>query len=247
MEWLNCGYLPYLALSHFQDANCCVKMKSRGLLGCLPPELELTFYPYADDDDDTDVENSGMLQCISKRQVFPLESGGFTLFLFVDFANMHSIRALRVVSEWLHQAGSGREKVICVPNQSLHDLTIKTSYVRRASKQRPEILRGTGFFHFPITQKHRATLIRFLNVTCVPSIVVINNSNGRIASKLGWELICREHKVVERLIEKKKTACNCSDTDNDGFFCSKLLVEWQEGRSGFRTMPFWWWLSRWFI
>ena len=159
------------------------------MLGCLPSELELPFYPYADDDVvNNDVENCGMLECIDKRQLFPLESGGFTLFLFVDVANMHSIRALRVVSEWLHHAGSGREKVVCVPNQSLRDLAINTS--KRASKRKPVILRGTGFFHFPLTQKHRATLIRVLNVTCVPSVVVINNSNGRIASKWGCCCCC---------------------------------------------------------
>ena len=79
------------------QVDCFVKMRSRGLLGCLPSELELPFYPYADDDVvNNDVENCGMLECIDKRQLFPLESGGFTLFLFVDVANMQSIRALRV-------------------------------------------------------------------------------------------------------------------------------------------------------
>lgn len=228
-------------------------MKRRGVLSCLPSELELPFYPYSDDHDD--VENRrGMLECgIGKRRVFPLESGGFTLFLFVDFACRHSTRALRVVSEWLHHAGTGREICICVPNQIyLHDtfcaedLMVKSSasYARRASKQKPQFLRGTGFFHLPITQKHRATLVRVLNATCAPSVIVVNNSNGRIASKWGWEAICRERKSIEtwslnrRIIEKEKAAYN-----SDGF-SSKLLVEWQEGRSG---LPCWWWLWMWFL
>eukprot|EP00804_Cyclotella_cryptica_P026900 CCRYP_019605-RA/>CCRYP_019605-RA protein AED:0.00 eAED:0.00 QI:218/1/1/1/0/0/2/187/249 len=120
----------------------------------------------------------------------------FTLFFFVDYTNKQSLSAISVVRKWFQYAlktnGKSQNKsarsgnrVICIPNHP-------TEVDALGSGRKPSSLSHSGFYELPFYHSSRFTLIRLLNVTRVPSIIVVANRDGKIVTHYGWEAIERE-------------------------------------------------------
>ncbi|KAL7480107.1 hypothetical protein ACHAW6_005818 [Cyclotella cf. meneghiniana] len=192
-----------------------------------------------------------------------LRSGDtFTLFLFADYTNRQSLIAISVVSKWFHYAlktecrsqiestHSGN-RVICIPNHPTQIDAVGSS--RKAS-----ILKRSGFYELPFHHPLRFTLIRLLNATRVPSVIVVANCNGKIVTHYGWEAIdsegsdgrCLDQWLHRQCLESKRhhdSRCKDPESDNtlcDSNFDSQVVNEWKKGRSG---LPCWWHLLSWLI
>jgi hypothetical protein len=174
----------------------------------------------------------------------------FTLFFFIDCTNRQSLLAVSVVSKWFQYSLNGRNKgdsdseynqsdnrVICVPNHP-------------TQSHNASMLLNSGFYELPFHHSSRFTLIHLLNVSRVPSIIVVKNNTGRIISSLGWEAIEREGRdggILDQAIERNALGSkkNCNDCKDHGtsidssIFDSQVVNEWKKGRSG---LPCWWYL-----
>lgn len=167
----------------------------------------------------------------------------FTLFFFVDCTNRQSMLAMSIVSKWFHHSlnekkatqdkhNASGNRVICVPNQSTQNHNVS-------------ILANTGFYELPFNHSSRLALLFLLNAKRVPSIIVVQNNNGRIITPYGWEAIEREGREggsLDQWIERNAFETKKGANDRDGnaqsnVFDSNVVSEWDEGRSG---LPCWW-------
>jgi hypothetical protein len=147
---------------------------------------------------------------------------GFTLFLFVDATNIQSLNAISKASYWFHVVFSNRQHegnkgrvvttndsiVICITNHPSveeleediigqeEDVTIR--HIHTSSKAVPScpLLTNSGFFHITFHHDKRQALLHLLGVTRVPTIVVVNNVDGWIVTRYGWEAIDREYDTL---------------------------------------------------
>jgi hypothetical protein len=178
----------------------------------------------------------------------------FTLFFFVDCTNRQSLLAISVVSKWFQYALNKKDTaqnqsgniVICIPNHP-------------KSAQNESILLHSGFYELPFHHPKRLVLLHLLNASRVPSILVVENSNGKILTQFGWEAIEREgydggkldNWIERQLLERKKcwddSSCDGTDDNNrtsSRLFDSQVVKAWRRGRSG---LPCWWHLLSWFF
>lgn len=206
---------------------------------------------------------------------------GFTLFLFVDATNIQSLNAISKVSYWFHVVFSNRQqevgnegrvgttndsRVICITNHpSVEELeediigqeedTVTIRHIHTSSKAVPScpLLTNSGFFHIPFHHDKRQALLRLLGVTRVPTIVVVNNVDGRIVTRYGWEAIDREYDTLANWIEcdlitgrskKDDVHDGCERDDEVRRFESNVVLEWNKGNSG---LPLSWHLLSWII
>ena len=118
------------------------------------------------------------------------------------------------------------------------------------------MLINSGFFHIPFHNNKRQALLHLLGVTRVPTIVVVNNNDGRIVTRYGWEAIEREYHILENWIVECDLISGRNkkdDDDDDGCsgrdgevrrFESNVVLEWVKGNSG---LPLSWHLLSWII
>ena len=115
----------------------------------------------------------------------------FTLFFLGDSCNLNAVR-FRPKLVRFSQAHTEAVQIICVLNRDGSD----------------SFCNGTGFAFIPLDYPNRTTLLALLAVTCVPSVVVIENKTGRRITDLGMQAI---------------------DTNDD----SKIILErWSKRQSG---------------
>jgi hypothetical protein len=233
--------------------------------------------------DNNDSNNGGY---IPNQQLTTLSSNnvdGFTLFFFVDETNIQSLNAMTKVSNWFHvvfnrQQGDDERvgttndsRVICITNhpsigeiednirQEEEDtVTIRHNIHTSSTVIIPScpMLTNSGFFHIPFHHNKRQALLHLLGVTRVPTIVVVNNNDGRIVTRYGWEAIEREFHILENWIVECDliTGRNKKDDDDDDGcverdgevrrFESNVVLEWEKGNSG---LPLSWHLLSWII
>ena len=156
-------------------------------------------------------------------------------------------------------------RVICIPNNPLpfeinvvHDpssdpmihATIHSETETKSSQiMLHPMLIHTGFYHIQFHHPKRLPLIRLLNATRVPSIIVVNNCNGRIVTQYGWEAVEREYlgKLKQGIdYGNKGWVGNRNPTDEvineDNLnFESQVVDDWRKGKSGLPV--YWHWLS----
>lgn len=166
-------------------------------------------------------------------------------------------------------------RVICIPNHplpcemTLHD-TLSESLIPATIHSATEttqsshnmlhsMLVHTGFYHLPFLHPKRLPLLRLLNATRVPSIIVVNNCSGRIVTQYGWEAVEREclgtlkhwtdnntgwignqyqtseMNNYDRADKERCSGCN---------FESQVVEDWRRGKSG---LPFYWHLLSWIL
>ena len=199
----------------------------------------------------------------------------FTLFFFADSTNRHSLSAIPAVSSWFQHAfyrstnddtGNITEnRVICIPNHPLpsesnvvHDpssssdptihATIHSATETKSSQMimlHPMLIH-TGFYHLPFHHPKRLPLIRLLNATRVPSIIVVDNGSGRIVTQYGLEAVEREYLgKLKQGIDNDNIGWdgNQNPTDNH-YFESKVVDDWRKGKSG---LPLHWHLLSWIL
>lgn len=216
---------------------------------------------------------------------------GFTLFFFVDATNIQSLNAISKVSYWFRVVFSNRQqggnervgttndsRVICITNYpSVEDMeediigheedTVTICHIHTSSKAiaRCPLLTNSGFFHLPFHHDKRQALLHLLGVTRAPSIVVVNNNDGRIVTRYGWEAIDREFDTLTNWVDCNLITCKKHDDDDDGGcekdseavavgslshsstelrFDSNVVLEWEKGNSG---LPLSWHLLSWII
>lgn len=239
-----------------------------GILAALPNSLP--FHPYSNefcdrrrlihkhrgrrrgsDDKLNDAEVAGQSEAafISDAPIYPTgidccHDESFTMFFFIDYTNRQSLLAITVVAKWFQHAlnRNGGEKgnsnrIICIPNQSTETNDVS-------------ILASTGFFELPFDHSSRSVLLHLLNASRVPSIIVVQNSNGRVVTPYGWEAIEREgtdggvlNQWIERNAFMAKKGISQSKVDHD-LFDSHVVSEWKNGRSG---LPRWWHFVSWLM
>lgn len=174
----------------------------------------------------------------------PSQENSFTLFIFVDCTNRQSMIAISVVSRWFHYALNEQgerdhcNRIICIPNQS--------TKINNTS-----ILSNSGFYELLFDHPSRLSLVHLLNATRVPSMIVVQNSTGRIVTRYGWEAVEREgldggilDTWIERNVLEAKKGSDDDINDNHLGFESQVVIEWKKGHSG---LPFWWQFVSWIL
>jgi len=166
-------------------------------------------------------------------------------------------------------------RVICIPNHPLpfestiHDTLSEpvipatihsaTETTQSSHNMLHPMLVHTGFYHLPFLHPKRLPLLRLLNATRVPSIIVVNNCSGRIVTQYGWEAVEREclgklkqwtetntgrignqyqtseMNNYDRADKERCSVCN---------FESQVVEDWRRGKSG---LPFYWHLLSWIL
>jgi len=169
------------------------------------------------------------------------DGGSFTLFFFVDCTNRQSLLAISLVSKWFQYSlneHNSCNKVICIPNHP-------------TQSHGGSILTNTGFYELPFHHSSRLHLLHLLNARRVPSIIVVQNKNGRVITSWGWEAIEKEGYDGGRLdqwidknsLDAKKGLIFSEDRDlplngnSSDTFNSHVVEDWKKGRSG---LPCWW-------
>lgn len=176
-------------------------------------------------------------------------------------------------------------RVICIPNQPLpfesnahessSDYPIFHATIQSAMESQSSesimlhpMLVNTGFYHLPFLHPTRLPLLRLLNATRVPSIIVVNNCSGRIVTQYGWEAVEREYLgTLKQWIDDDEgwvrnrhlvsEIINDDDDDDDRredkkgchptpchYFESQVVKDWQQGKSG---LPLHWYLFSWIL
>jgi hypothetical protein len=232
--------------------------------------------------DDNDSNNGGYIpnQQLTTQSCNSVD--GFTLFFFVDATNIQSLNAIPKVSTWFHvvfnrqPVGDERygttndSRVICITNhpsvgemENIIDQEEDTVTIRHIKHTSSTVipscccpmLTNSGFFHIPFHHNIRQALLHLLGVTRVPTIVVVNNNDGRIVTRYGWEAIERECHILENWIvecdlitgrsKKDDDDDGCGERDAEGRrFESNVVLEWERGNSG---LPLSWHLLSWII
>jgi hypothetical protein len=176
-----------------------------------------------------------------------------------------------------HDMNITENRVICIPNHPLpfeiefHEpssdpviqANIDTSTSIMTAAQSSQImlhpmLVNTGFYHLPFHHPKRSALLRLLNATRVPSIIVVSNCSGRIVTQYGWEAVEREYVGKLKQWTDNNTAYvghqrpnldsvsedkgGCSSTCH--YFESQVVEDWRMEKSG---LPFYWYLLSWIL
>ena len=105
-------------------------------------------------------------------QDFDPSKSTFTLFFLGDSCNLNAVRFRPKLVSFC-QAHSEAVQTICVLNRDGGD----------------SFCDGTGFAYIPLDHPNRMTILALLVVSCVPSVVVIENKTGRRITDLGMQAI----------------------------------------------------------
>jgi hypothetical protein len=173
-------------------------------------------------------------------------------------------------------------RVICIPNHPLpfeiefHEpssdsviqanidtssTTMTVTETQSSQKMLHPMLINTGFYHLPFHHPKRLALLRLLNATRVPSIIVVDNCSGRIVTQYGWEAVEREYSgklkkwtdgnngyVGRQFSQNSMYDDECGDKEGCfsacQYFHSQVVEDWRMGKSG---LPFHWYLLSWIL
>lgn len=121
---------------------------------------------------------------VKQHEEYDTAQSDFTLFFFAESTCRNSLRVGPMVAEFVRRDISNNDgkgsthpcQVICIPNDE-------------DSRGVDTLCTGMGFFHMPIRHPNRRACITLLSVSRVPTVVVVNNSTGRVVTDRGLEAI----------------------------------------------------------
>jgi len=167
--------------------------------------------------------SSGIIDRINEdekayRMHYPIKSE-FTLLWFCDSHCRNSLRFAKILGTFLksscmrmnndHDTSNPLRPCQCIviPNDNIDEGTGYKNFLFA------ELADNTDFWHMGFDHSSRLSIIRLLSISVVPTLVVINNTSGRLVTRWGMEAI----------------ESNLSNVDS-------LLRAWNNNQSGVSTL-----------